>query len=44
LTPQMAAAAKQGAALSMGIDLPAYHYALEPLPDTIRDALVKDLD
>lgn len=44
LTPQMVAAAKEGAELAMGIDLPAYQYALEPLPDNIRDALVKDLD
>ena len=44
LIPQMVAAAKEGAALAMGIDLPAYQYALEPLPDNIRDALVKDLD
>ena len=43
-TPQMVAAAKEGAAISMGIDLPAYHHALEPLPDNIRAALVKDLD
>jgi len=44
LTPQMVAALKEGAELAMGIDLPAYQYALEPLPDNIRDALVKDLD
>ena len=44
LTPQMVAAAKEGVALAMGVDLPAYHYALEPLPDNIRGALVKDLD
>jgi hypothetical protein len=43
LTPQMAAAAKQGAALSMGIDHPAYNHSLEPLPDNIRSALVRDL-
>ncbi len=44
LTPQMVAAAKEGAALAMGIDLPAYRHALDPLPDNIRDALIKDLD
>jgi Protein of unknown function (DUF3501) len=44
LTPQMVAAAKEGAAISMGIDLPAYHHAQEPLPDNIRAALVGDLD
>lgn len=44
LTPQMAAAAQERAAIGMGIDLPAYQYALEPLPENIRAALVKDLD
>jgi hypothetical protein len=44
LIPQMVAAVKEGASLGMGIDLPAYHHALEPLPDDIRTALVKDLD
>ena len=44
LTPQMIAAAKEGAAIAMGIDLPAYQHALEPLPENIRAALVKDLD
>ena len=43
LTPQMIAAAKEGAAIGMGIDLPAYHHALDPLPDNIRNALVNDL-
>jgi hypothetical protein len=44
LIPQMVAAVKEGASLGMGIDLPTYHHALEPLPDDIRTALVKDLD
>jgi len=44
LTPQMISAAKEGAAISMGIDLPAYTAALDPLPDNIRAALAKDLD
>ena len=44
LTPQMAAAAKEGAAIGMGIDLPAYRYALEPLPENSRVSLVEDLD
>ena len=44
LTPQMIAAAKEGAAIAMGIDLPAYQHALEPLSENIRAALVKDLD
>ena len=42
--PQMVAAAKQGAAISMGIDLPAYQQILEPLPENIRAALIRDLD
>jgi len=44
LTPQMVAAAKEGAAIGMGIDLPAYQNAVDPLPDNIRAALVKDFD
>jgi len=43
LTPPMAAAVKEGAAISMGIDLPAYRFALDPLPENIRAALAKDL-
>jgi len=43
-TPQMVAAAKEGAVIGMGIDLPIYQHTLEPLPDNIRAALVKDLD
>ena len=44
LSPQMVAAAKEGAAISMGIDLPAYQYAQDPLPENIRAALVQDFD
>jgi hypothetical protein len=44
LTPQMVAAAKDGGALAMGIDLPAYQHTLDPLPEDIRAALVRDLD
>lgn len=44
LSPQMIAAAKEGAAISMGIDLPAYRHLLDPLPDNIRTALIQDLD
>jgi hypothetical protein len=44
LTPQMVAAAKEGAAIGMGVDLPAYQYALDPLPENIRAALVQDFD
>jgi hypothetical protein len=28
----------------MGIDLPAYQYAQDPLPENIRAALVQDFD
>ncbi len=44
LTPDMVAAAKQGAALGAGISHAACTVQLEPLPDNIRTALVVDLD
>lgn len=44
LEPQMVAAAKEGAAIGMGIDLPEYQNAVDPVPDAVRAALVKDLD
>lgn len=44
LTPQMVAAVKEGAVIGMGIDLPAYLFALDPLPTNIRAALAKDLN
>jgi hypothetical protein len=44
LTPQMVAAAKEGAAIGMGIDLPAYQCVQDPLPENIRAALVQDFD
>jgi hypothetical protein len=43
-TPPMIAAAKAGAAIALGIDLPAYTAAVDPLPDAIRGALVQDFD
>ena len=43
LSSGMADALKQGAALSMGVDHPAYHATLEPVPPTVRAALLKDL-
>jgi hypothetical protein len=43
LTPEMAAAVKGGATVSMGIDHPAYTYAVEPIPQNIRDSLAGDL-
>jgi hypothetical protein len=43
-TPEMIAAAKKGAAISMAIDHPAYRYQTEALPEAKRASLVKDLD
>jgi len=43
LTPEMVVAVKQGAAISMGIDHPAYSYAAEPVAQNVRDSLAKDL-
>lgn len=42
--PQMIAAAREGAAIAMGIDLPAYEACLDPLPEAVRAALVQDFD
>jgi hypothetical protein len=43
LTPAMVAAAKGGAAVSLGMDHDAYRHAIDPLPQAARDALVRDL-
>jgi len=43
LSAAMKQALKAGAALSAGVDHPAYQVALEPLPDAQRRALVADL-
>lgn len=43
LSPAMVAAVKAGAALSMGIEHPAYTHALSPLPAETRAALAADL-
>jgi glycerol-3-phosphate dehydrogenase subunit C len=43
LTPQMIAALRQGAALSMGVDHPAYQATLDPVPDAVRASLLRDL-
>ena len=43
LTPAMVAAAKGGAAVSIGMDHDAYRHAIDPLPQAARDALVRDL-
>lgn len=44
LQPDMIAAAKDGAAISVGIDHERYDHKLDPLPANIRDALAGDLD
>ena len=43
LTPEMVTAVKGGATVSMGIDHPAYTYAVEPVAQNIRDSLAQDL-
>jgi hypothetical protein len=43
LTPEMIAALKGGAALSIGIDHENYDQALEPVPDHLRASLIEDL-
>jgi hypothetical protein len=43
LTPPMVAAAKGGAAISLGMEHDAYRHAVDPLPQAARDALVRDL-
>ena len=43
LTPAMVAAAKGGAAVSIGIDHENYRHAVEPLPQASRDSLARDL-
>jgi hypothetical protein len=39
----MIKAVKQGAAISMGIDHPAYTHQVDPLPAATRDSLAQDL-
>lgn len=43
LAPEMVAAIKQGAAVSMGIDHPAYTHQVNPIPAATRDSLSQDL-
>jgi Protein of unknown function (DUF3501) len=43
LTPEMMAAAKSGATIQAGIDHPQYNHMVE-VPETVREALVEDLD
>ncbi|MEJ2644215.1 MAG: DUF3501 family protein [Gammaproteobacteria bacterium] len=44
LSPAMVAAAKEGAAIAVGIDHQTYSHAVDPVPANIRDSLVADLD
>ncbi len=44
LSDEMIAAAKNGAAISAGIDHPNYNLSVDPVPDNIRASLVDDLD
>ncbi len=44
VTDAMAAALKGGAALSAGVDHPAYRHELSPLAPQVRDSLLADLD
>jgi hypothetical protein len=43
LTPEMVTAVKQGAAIAMGIDHPAYTHAVETIQAATRDSLALDL-
>ena len=43
-SPAMIAAAKAGAAISMGIDHPHYQATVDPLPDAARESLAADFD
>lgn len=43
LTPEMAQAVKNGAAISIGIDHPYYTYSADPVPENVRDFLAADL-
>ena len=44
LMPEMIAAARKGAAISVAIDHPAYRYQTDALPEATRASLIKDLD
>lgn len=44
LSPDMIAAAKQGAAIGIGIDHEHYRYQLDNVSEALRDSLVEDLD
>ncbi len=44
LTPEMAAAAKGGAAISMGVKHNLYNHEVDAIPDATRQSLIVDLD
>ena len=44
LTPQMAAAVKEGSAVAAGLDHDNYRHGVEPLPANVRDSIARDLD
>lgn len=44
LTADMVAALKAGSAISIGIDHPKYTHAIEPVPESVRESLLSDLD
>ena len=44
LTPEMVAAVKEGAPVSMGVDHPEYAHTVAPIPRNVRDSLAQDLD
>ncbi len=44
LTPEMVAAAKAGAPISVGVEHPLYTHSVEPVPENVRASLVRDLD
>ena len=43
LTPEMVAAAREGAALAMGVDHPNYQEVVDPVPEVLRKQLQQDL-
>jgi hypothetical protein len=44
LTPPMVSSLKSGAALAAGVDHERYRHAVDPVPESVRAALVRDLN
>jgi hypothetical protein len=44
LSPEMVAAAKAGAAISVGVEHDAYTHSVDPVNEALRESLVLDLD